>query len=256
MSHKPTETAVLNVIQAAGADVVLSGGRLVLNDATQDLIEAIKVSDGNGYTKVAYSAGQVSIKTYDFAAVPLVANSQYRLAIVIPGRVDFNGGGSEANELIPVREYVVWTGAAPAAATDLVDLFVQRIALDADTDVTAANACGLLEITLDSVDEGDFRVETDAVEAIVQPFVAASGTPAIVEETAPTASSATAEYTTWTISSDKLRRHNGVAGGKVHFPEFIYVYADETALNFAAFETALDDVLDGAHTPVADYLGM
>ncbi|MHA2170211.1 MAG: hypothetical protein ACXAB7_09995 [Candidatus Kariarchaeaceae archaeon] len=255
MSHKPTEVAVLNVM-AGAADVTLSGGRFAVNEASVDLIEEIKVADGTGLVKTAYAPGTPSVKTYDFAAVALAANSQYRFAVVIDGRIDFNGGGSEANELIPIREYVVWTGAAPAAATDLVDLIVDRIALDADADVSAANAGGLLEITLLSVDEGDFRAETDAVEAIPTPFVAASGTPAIVEGFAPTASSPTGEYTTWQVNYDHYRRHNGVGGGKAAFPEFVLIFADETAANFAAMETELDAVLAGTHTPVADYLGL
>jgi hypothetical protein len=47
-----------------------------------------------------------------------------------------------------------------------------------------------------------------------------------------------------------------VSGGKVHYPEFIYIFADELAANFAAMETELDAVLGGTHTPEADYLGI
>lgn len=254
---------VLNVIQAAGADVVLSGGKLVINDGTNDLLEEIRLSDAFEYSKTAYAAGTPSVKTYDLTGTSLEANSQYSLNIDIPGRIDFNGGGQEANELIRLREYVVWTGnTAPATVSALVDLLVDRINQDPYSRVTAANNGGDLEITLDDVDEGDFFVNlltsnfNLTSETLTTPFFAPSGTPEIVEQFAPNQSSATGEYTTYKIDYKKLYKHHAVGGLQAFKDVFVYIFADETAANFAAFETALDAVLDGTHTPVADYLGV
>ena len=38
--------------------------------------------------------------------------------------------------------------------------------------------------------------------------------------------------------------------------EYVYIFADSLATNYAAFNTELLAVLGGTHTPVADYLGM
>ncbi len=37
---------------------------------------------------------------------------------------------------------------------------------------------------------------------------------------------------------------------------YVYIFADETLANFAAFEVELLAVLGGTHTPIADYLGI
>jgi len=261
MSHKPIDVAVLNTIQALAADVVLSGGKLQLNDGSNDLLRnAIKLVDATASVKTSYTAGTASVKDYDFAGASFLTNSQYRMSIDIPGRIDFaNGGGQEANQLITIREYIVWTGTVTPTADTLRDAFIARINADSAAAVTAsANGAGVVRITLDDVAGGDFTTEapTGVTEAVITPYVAPAGTPAIVEADAPTFSSPTGQYTTWRISLDDFRRHNAVNGGKVAYPEFINIYADETAANFAAFETEMDAVIAGTHTPVADYLGI
>jgi hypothetical protein len=267
MAHKPSDVAVLNVIQAAGADAVLSGGKLQINDGSNDLLtDAIVLAFAEGYTKTAYAAGTPKVATYDFSGVSLLANTAYRLAVVFPKRIGFNdqqvidnGGNQEANQLIAIREYIVSTGSTSPSADDLKQLFIDRINADAGAIVTAASGgVGILQITQDDVNDGEFTVDAPAgtVENVTTPYVAPSGTPALVEAVAPTFSSPTGEYTTWTIDVNMLRRHNAVSGGQVFYPEFIQIFADETAANFAGFETAIDAMLDGTHTPVSDYLGV
>jgi len=256
--HVPKDLAVLNTIQAAAADVVLSGGKLSLNDGSVDILEEVKLVDGEGSTKTAYAAGTVSVKDYDFAAAVLAGDSQYRTAVIIDGRIDFNGGGKEANQLIPIREYVVSTGSSAPSATELAQLMADRINLDPSADVTATVVSAKLRLTLDSVDEGDFRTEQEpgVTENVVTPYVAPAGTPAIVEGFAPTQSSPTATYTTWKIDYKHYYKHSGVSGMESRKDEYVYIFADTGATNYAAFETELDAVLAGTHTPAADYLGL
>jgi hypothetical protein len=255
--HKQKEIAVLNVIQAAAADSVLSGGKWKLNDGTDDLISEIKIVDGTSFTQTAYAAGTVSVKDVDFAGHPLLALSQYRLAVEIPGRVDFTGGGTEANQLIAIREYIVWTDAAPTAATLAAD-FMAQVNLDPSGDVNATVVSDKLRLTLDSVTEGDFfpSVESGMTETEITPFVAPAGTPAIVEALAPTMSSPTATYTTWTINYKHYYKHNGVGGMESRKDEYVLVFADTGATNYAAFAAEIAAVLGGTATPVAGYLGM
>jgi len=260
MAQKPFETAVLNLLLGA-ANTDLTGGKFtVLDNAGVELLTRIRTTDGTSFSKAAYSAGVASEKDYDLTGISLLANSQYRLTVAIDGRVDFSsGGGKETNALFITREYVVSTGTSVPTADDIKDLFIERINLDQFAGVTASSGgVGILTLVLDSVSFGDFEVEAPvgAVEAIIVAYVAPSGTPSIVEALAPTKSSPTANYTTWKISYDRPFRSGAVSGSIVKQPEFVYIFADALAANYAAFETALDDILDGSHLPVADYLGI
>lgn len=257
--HLPKDLAVLNTIQAAAADILLSGGRLSLNDGSVDILEEIKLSDGEGFLKIAYAVGTASVKDEDFAGgITLAAESQYRVATVVDGRTDFSGGGQEANQLISIREYVVWTGTVAPTAASLAQLFMDKINLDPQKTVTATVVADKLRLTLDDVTEGDFRTEVEAgvTSTVVTPFVEPAGTPAIVEALAPLQSSPTATYTTWKIDYKHYYKHAGVSGMEARKGEYVYIFADAGAANYAAFETELDAVLAGTHTPTADYLGM
>lgn len=254
MAKKPISLTVLDAVQAAAADITFGGGKLEVTD----LGEVIKLTDASSYSYDAYAAGTVSVKEYDFAAISLLANHTYRLAVVVDGHVDFHGGGKEANEIIPIREYVVSTGTAVPTASDIRDLFIQRVNEDPNGLVTAASGgAGVLELTLDSVEEGDFRVESPAgtVETVTTPFVAPAGTPAIVTENGGNPNPAGA-YNTYTIFFNDKRRNNTVSGGLVEFPEFVKIYFESTDGDAGDFVTAMDAILDGSHTPVADYLGV
>jgi len=258
---KPNQAAVLNTIQAAAADIVFANGKFNINDGTNDLTVPIKLMSGLSYSNVAYSAGVASTKTYNLNAVTLAANSQYRLAVVIEGRIDFaSGGGKESNDLIPIREYVVWSGTTAPTASQLRDLFIARINEDAQAGVTASSGgAGIVKLVLDSVDYGDFTVEAPSgtVETVTVAYVAPSGTPAIVEKLVdPTLVSQTAHYTTYTIVYNAESRNGLVSGGKVLFENTLMIFADALAANYAAFNTEMNAVMAGTHTPVADYLGV
>lgn len=253
---KPIAVTVLNAVAAAAADITLAGGKLTVTN----LGEEVNLSDATSYEYSAYALGTASVKEYDFALVSFLANHQYRFAVVVPEYIAFHGGGQEANELIPIREYVVWTGGTVPTADSLRDDFITRINLDPNSNVSAASGgAGIIELTLtNTLEQGDFNVEAPAgtAENITTPFVAPSGTPAQVEVLAPGQSSATAEYDTYRITFNKLRKHNGVSGGFALFSEDVKIFLDSLDIDAGAFVTEMDAVLDGTHTPVADYLGV
>lgn len=270
MAHRPTDGAVFNTMSGTVTDnIILSGGKLQLSDGSVDLLsKALKIVDGSAVTKTAYSAGVAQVEEVDFATATLAANSQYRVAVEFADLrdVDFNnvqvnedGGRAEANELVRVREYIVWTGSATPTADSLRDAFIARINGDTAARVTAASGgAGILELTMDDVNDGEFivTVSQGATVSNAAPYTAPSGTPAIVEADFPGQSSAAGEYTTWTIDFTNFRRSNVVSGAVVGYPEYMTVYANEQDGNFAIFETELDAVLDGTHTPASDYLGI
>ena len=207
----------------------------------------------------AYSAGVASIKDIDFTGVTLLANSQYRVAVRVPGKIAFHGGGHEANQLIPIREYVVSTGSVAPSATALALLFIDRINADLGADVSAAAVAGdIMRLTLtNSLYQGDFTLEypDGATTAVNTAFVAPAGTPAMVELLAPGLGTS-ASYRTYTISFRDKRRHNAVGGGLVEFPEDIKIFISNTDGDTGALVTEIDAIFDGTHTPDTDYLGV
>lgn len=261
MARKPYQTVVLNAIAAAGANVELSGGKLTIVDASGNpLMDAIRISNMESYTKTAYAAGTPSVKDLTLTGVTLVANTVYTLEVEIPGRSDFSsGGGQESNAIYAIRSYSVSSGSVAPTANQLEDLFTAAINNDQFAAVTASSGgVGVLRLTLDSAAYGDMTVSgpTGSTLATVTPYVAPSGTPTIVAEFAPNLVSATGEYSTWKIGYNRPFRSNFVNGNLQFAPSFIYIFADENDADFGDFETALDAVLDGTHTPVADYLGV
>ena len=251
---RPIALTVLDTVQAAAADITFAGNKLTVTG----LGRTVNLADATSYSYTAYAAGTPSVKEYNFAAATLGADLTYRLAVIIDGQIDFNGGGKEANELIPIREYTISSGSTVPTAAFLATEFITRINLDPNAKVTAASGgAGIVELTLNTAEFGDFRVESPlgVVEAVTTPFVAPAGTPAIVEADRGQANPAGA-YDTYLISFDDERRHNAVAGGYVGYPEDVKIYIESTDGNTVAFLLALDDILDGSHTPVADYLGV
>lgn len=263
MAQKPYQTVVLNTIAALAANVDLTGGKIsFLNASGALLADKIRLTDGTAYSKTAYAAGTASVKTVTLTGITLAANTIYRMTVRIDGRIDFaSGGGKESNALFVTREYDVSSGTAVPTANEIEDLFTARINGDAAAGVTASSGgAGVLTLTLDSVVYGDFFVDsypTGAVVATTTPYVAPSGTPAIVDEfVTPGTTSATANYTTWKISFNRPFRSGAISGSIVAQPEFVYIFADDNAANYAAFATEVDAILAGTHTPVADYLGI
>ena len=255
-TKKPVDVAVLNSVAAAAADVSLSGNKISLTNLSKEY----NLDQIYNVAYAAYAAGTPSKKDIDFTACTLLANSQYRVAVIVPGKIAFHGGGQEANQLIPIREYVIYTGSVAPTASELRDLFLDRINSDLGADVSGVAVAGdILRLTLtNDLNQGDFNLEypSGATTAVNTAFVAPSGTPEIVEALAPGESSAAAQYATYTVSFYEKRRHNGVSGGLVEFPEDIKFFINTVDADAAALIAEIDAIFDGSHTPVADYLGV
>lgn len=252
---KPVDVVVLNSVQALAADVTLAGNKISFTGSSREIsLAQVTLVDYE-----AYAAGTASIKDIDFSGVTLLANYQYRVAVRVPGKIAFHGGGQEANQLIPIREYVVSTGSSAPTATALALLFINRINEDLGADVSAAAVAGdIMRLTLtNSLYEGDFFTEQPdgATTAVNTAFVAPAGTPAMVEALKP-GSGTSASYDTYTISFNDKRRHAAVTGGIVEFPEIVKLFINSADGDTAALVTEINAIFAGTHTPVADYLGI
>lgn len=251
-SKKPNrvDVGVLNTIAAAAADITLASGVL----SVTNLSTSVRLTDAlvGGFTATAYAAGTLSVKNIDTTAITLAANTQYVLDLKV---------ACPASPESDSRQYIVWSGAAAPTAASLRDDFIARINADAGRKVNAASGAGTsIDLTLISLDEGDFTLgaasHPDIALTTVTPYVEPAGTPAIVEAVAPGQSSPTATYTTYDISLRQYQRNAGVSGAWVSQEVMVTLYADAGATNYGAFNTELLAVAAGTHTPETDYLGI
>jgi len=255
---KDYNVVVINNAVVAGDAVLASGELSILNADTTEAFK-MKVVDGLGWSKTAYAAGTLSIKTIDFSACTLLANSAYTMSIGFPNRQDDLEGGRESDAVVKIRTFTVWSTNTVPTAANIRDLF--KTAIDNDTSdrtgVTAGTNGNNLTITMTDVNSGDtvLDVPTGATISVGTPYIAPSGTPTIVADYASGSSVAVAgEYTTYVLryrtfaptalfNGQTMREHKSV------------VFIEETAGGFGAFETKLDSILDGSYATVADFLG-
>lgn len=247
---------VLNTETATDAALATGVLTVLAENGAEALV--VKISDIVGYKKTAYSAGTANVKTINFASVSLVGNTIYRLTIKFPNVVNFFGGGQEQSALYTTRTYVVSVDATPTV-TELRDAFKARIDIDLQSGVTTGSV-STDQLSLTSIDAKagsmELEVPTGATITDTTPWVSPSGTTDEVLQYANKSSVAVGgEYTRYEIRSNKLVGHNAIPGLKAVKPIITFVYAEENATDFALFETEMDEILGGTHTPVADYLG-
>lgn len=261
MAQPVFQFTVLNTIQAAAADVTLAQGNL----SVTDLGRAIKLSDGISYTVSPYAVGTAAEWDATFPAVP-VPSTSYFVTLELPNHLAFPNGGQNSNQLSRIRTYTVYTATSGETGTTLANKFEALINADLWDGVirfTSSNAGAVLTITqaaasVTALDGIPVVTATSTVTlSNTTPGVFPSGTPSqLIAAGVPTVSvSQTAEYSTYDLVL-RYTTTRGVANGARAFIEArAVIYADELAANFAAFDTEIIFVLDGSHTPVADFLG-
>jgi hypothetical protein len=265
MAQPVFQFTVLNTIQAAAADITLAQGNL----SVTDLGRAIKLSDGISYTVSPYAVGTAAEWQATFPATP-VPSTSYFITLELPNHLAFPNGGQNSNQLSRIRTYTVYTATSGETGTTLADKFEALINADLWDGVirfTSTNqttpASNILAITqaAASVTALDGIPVVTATSTVTLnntiPGVFPSGTPSqLIAAGIPTVSvSQTAEYSTYDLVL-RYTTTRGVANGARAFIEArAVIYADELQGDFAAFDTEIISILDGSHTPVADFLG-
>jgi hypothetical protein len=245
---------VLNTPAAADAD--LTTGMLTLRDENASTALKVKISDIVGWKKEAYSAGTAHIVDVDVTGAVLTANNMYNLTIEVPNVVE-----PESNAISRVRTYTISVDGTPTVA-ELQTLLINKVNSDtANSGCSAASAAGdICRITASSALMGKLVVKTNITGVTVADqtaYVAPVGTPTeVAQYLLPTTNLTTSgnEYSRYTLVYRKFIRHNDIKGLKAVKDAEAFFYAEENAADFAAFETALDAILDGTAT-AADYLG-
>lgn len=228
------------------SDAVLNNGRLGFLDLTGLKVLDLKLSDIIKGGKVAYSAGAAHKRRVALASISLTANTEYRLTIVVPNRVDFFDGGKETNPLNTIRTYSWASGATAPTAAAVRDAFIAIVNADLYDGVTAsANSTSNLDILADSADAGQLQIsfsDANATFSDVTAYAAPVGTTSEIEGLAPGKSESGITYHRYEFVYRKIVRNNTVSGLQVIKPVKAVVYAN---INQAAFLSVVDNFLAG-----------
>lgn len=248
---------VLNTPLAS--DVTLALGKLTVLDEAANVGVAVKWSDVLGAKKSAYAAGTANVKTVEFSATTLVANTTYKLTLNFPNTVNFFQGGRETQAVYATRTYVVSVDATPTA-TELRNAFKAAIENDllSGVTLTTSNTTNLI-FTATSVNAGEIllAVPTGATITNSTPYVAPCGTTSeVTSYVNASLVSTSATYTRYEFLINKAITHNAIPGLRAYKPVRVFVYVNAGAgSGYTAFAAELDSILDGTYATVADFLG-
>ena len=251
------DSALLLNTPVAATDVVLANGVLTVKDESGVAALVLKASDLINFDYNAYSAGTANVVDVDLTGVTIVNNGVYRLTISAPYVQSFFGGGAESNAIFRTRTYIVSTDAT-ATVAELQAAFIARINADVNAYFSATSQAGdVVRITADAAGFGPLTVTAPAGATVADQtaWVSPVGTTNEVLQYIPNAALVTGTYNRYIITYRKFLRNNIVNGLQVALPVQAIVYLNSGDAGTAATVTKLTNVLSGAYTPVADYLG-
>lgn len=251
------DSALLLNTPVAATDVVLANGVLTVKDESGVAALVLKASDLINFDYNAYSAGTANVVHVDLTGVTMLNNGVYRLTISAPYVQSFFGGGAESNAIFRTRTYIVSTDAT-ATVAELQAAFIARINADVNAYFSATSQAGdVVRITADAAGFGPLTVTAPAGATVADQtaWVSPVGTTNEVLQYIPNAALVTGTYNRYIITYRKFLRNNIVNGLQVALPVQAIVYLNSGDAGTAATVTKLTNVLSGAYTPVADYLG-
>jgi hypothetical protein len=255
------DSALLLNTPVAATDVVLANGVLTVKDESGAAALVLKASDLINFDYNAYSAGTANVVDVDLTGVTMVVNGIYTLTVSAPNVQSFFGGGAESAAIFVTRTYIVSLGGTtlvPPTVAQLQAAFIARINADVNAYFSAASAAGdVVRITADAAGFGALNVVAPAGATITDQtaWVSPVGTSDEVLQYIPNAALVTGTYNRYIITYRKFLRSNIVNGLQVVRPVQAIVYLNSGDAGTAATVTKLTNVLSGAYTPVADYLG-
>jgi hypothetical protein len=251
------DSATLLNTPVAATDVVLDNGVLTILDESGAQSLVLKASDLINFNYAATSNGTANVVDVDLTGVVIVNNGVYSLTISAPYAVNFFGGGQETNAIFQTRTYTVSLDAT-ATVVELRDAFVTRINADVNNYFSAAGVAGdIVRVTADAAGFGPLTITAPALSVVSDNVVWASpvGTTNEVLQYIPNAALVSGTYNRYIITHRKFQRSNIVNGLQVVRPVQSIVYLNSADAGTAATVTKLTNILSGAYTPVADYLG-
>tara|TARA_R110001592_G_scaffold221892_3_gene476890 strand:+ start:3972 stop:4784 length:813 start_codon:yes stop_codon:yes gene_type:complete len=255
-----TELPKLEGVGALADGVRLATGVLTFEDSGAQGL-SIRSFDIIDYSTDEYTAGVAEVATIDLTASTLVANNMYSLSVKLPNTIAFFGGNAhatsdtrESDAIYVTRTYKVSTDATPSA-TELAALFAAQMTADLFAAFTATAAVGVITITAQDATAGSFILNVSNIAGTVVTVTTANVLPVGEPKEVMTYINAdlvtAGSYDRHVIKYRKYIRHNAVKGNKVVKEEKIILFSTVAS----TLGVVLDPMLDGSHTPVANYLG-
>jgi len=240
-----------------GADYDLDAGTITLSGDAGGLV--VRACDLLAFDQTDFNAGTAHVVDVTLSGVTLAANQIYSLTVFAPNIKNFFGGGQETGAIYQTRTYNVSSGSSAPTADDLRDLFIAAIGNDPGAYFSAASGgAGIVEITALSAEAGALEITAPAGATIADAtaFVAPVGAKSEVEAygISPAVADA-AGYDRYIIKHRKFTRSNAISGLQAVLPAISLVYLKQDDAGTGAAVTAITAILDGSHTPVADFLG-
>ena len=256
------DSALLLNTPVAASDVVLASGLLSIKDESGATALKIKATDLLGFRYTAGTAGTANVVDVELSAIPVSfpapGNGLFALTISAPYAQAFFSGGVETNATFQARTYTVGTDATPTAA-EVATAFAAAINADVNAYFSATVVASTkVRITADNAGFGALNVVAPlgAVVTDATAWVSPAGTPSQVLAQINNAGLVSAAlYQTYQIIYRKEIRTNLVNGMEVSKPVTALVYLNAADGGTAATVIKLTNILSGAYTPVADYLG-
>tara|TARA_R100000995_G_scaffold84922_1_gene65890 strand:- start:13887 stop:14669 length:783 start_codon:yes stop_codon:yes gene_type:complete len=231
MAKKNYDVAVLNTLQASGADIVISNGKVSLDSGAADQILPIQWKNIVSYSKTSYAAGTAEKEYIDFTAITPAANTEYTLSVKHNGKT---------------RTYSMIGKTAPTNAAAIVTAIVADVNNDPNAVVTAVASTNVVQLTMKASALSGGGITSSSAGASVTTntaFVAPAGSAAEVEAARKGASQTNGEYTKYSIIYDKPVSHNAISGQKAFLEVEAVIYVREGATNFSDLETDIDQIL-------------
>lgn len=238
------------------ADYDLDAGTITLVGDAGGLV--VRACDLLAFDQTDFTAGTAHSVNVDLTGITVVNNRVYSLTVTAPNVINFFGGGRETGAIYQTRTYNI-SSDVTATVAEIQASFVAAIAADPGAYFTASAEAGdVVRITALSADAGALEITAPAGATLADnaAFVAPVGTEAEVLAYGISAAVADAAgYDRFIIKHRRFTRSNAISGLQAVLPAVSLVYLKQDDAGTGAAVGAIEDFLDGTHTPVADYLG-
>lgn len=246
---KPGNAIGVSVLNApVGGDAALATSIVTITGLPE-----IKFKDIESFNVINFTAGVLQQEDVNFAGLTPTVGSPFKI-VIRPnlqriGVAEIPKGQSETYTVI----------ASTTTLTDLIDQFVTAINTSSPT-VTATRNANILELdqddfTIDGFSVPEFPAGITGVTTNTA-FVAPNGSPSQVESFVDSSVivAASGEFRRYTLVIHK-RKEFASDGDVTSQKVLAIVFADELAGSFAAFNTAITNIVDGSEA-LADYVAL
>ena len=243
----------------AGTDYDLDAGTITIKDEDANASLVVRACDLIAFDQTDFTAGTAHAVNVTLTGITVVNNRIYSLTVFAPNVINFFGGGRETGAIYQTRTYNI-SSDNTATVDEIGAAFKAAIDADPGAYFSATYTAGtdILKITAASAKAGALEITAPAGATIADAtaFVAPVGTEAEVLAYGISAAVADpAGYDRFIIRHRKFTRSNIISGLQAVAPVISLVYLKQNAAGTGAAVGAIEDFLDGTHTPVADFLG-